>query len=72
LLESLKNEDKFGLSHIPESICDMINTAVRKLDCGEELFSALEIINEIKMHREYEIEKYTFIRNLGDETNEIS
>jgi len=49
----LKEEDKFGLSHLPESVIHIVTTALKKVDKGEELFSTLDLINEIKLHRDY-------------------
>jgi hypothetical protein len=65
LLESLRNEEKFGLAHLPESVFEIINWGIKKADHGEELLSTIEILNEIKLHREYEIEKFTFIKSMG-------
>lgn len=31
------------------------------------MFNTVELINEIKLHKEYEIEKYTFIKQGGTE-----
>lgn len=36
------------------------------MDRGEEMFNTLDLINEIKLHKDYEIEKYTFIKQNTD------
>ena len=65
LLESLRSEEKFGLTSIPEAVAEIIQQAIAKADKGEELLNTNDIINEIKLHREYEIEKFTFVKKLA-------
>jgi hypothetical protein len=70
LLESLRSEDKFGLAHLPESVFEIVNWGVRQADKGEELISTAEAVDEIKLHRDYEIEKFTFLRSAEEGSSE--
>jgi hypothetical protein len=35
LLESLRGEEKFGFTHLPESVFEIINWGIKRADRGE-------------------------------------
>lgn len=41
LVESLRNEPKFGLAAMPSATADIITGSMRRIDKGEEMFNTI-------------------------------